>query len=342
MAKNANLRRYRVPGTDGHPKPVLTFVDAWAWLLGQKGAVPDQARAFSARTVARAAAGDRTLIAEMQARADTLDPNVRAVLMGGVCTDDASIPTVEEVLASAPEQTQTLPPYAERFRVDQGHQSAPKQLTFVEAEDRLVEARVCSGLLASPLGAEIIVVMQESGLLAALKCVREVTAIYMASKKTMMEIDTHKAESDARIANGEKDIAAKIVRDDKKEKEKTAAKIQADKEAAAAKIQRETEAAAAKLENDKAETVTVALDKAARITKEMETERMKQETETEKARMTQETERFKVKNAADLLRLEIRKLELQTTLAVLRCNGKGAEEGGDVGGPNDGAQPPTY
>jgi hypothetical protein len=106
----------------------LTFVDAWNFLLGQKGDIPDQMKAFSARIVVRAAAGDRTLIAEMQARAETLDPNVRAVLMGGVVTDDNTIPTAEEVLASAPEQTQPLPPSAKRVRAD-------TPLEFIRLED---------------------------------------------------------------------------------------------------------------------------------------------------------------------------------------------------------------
>ena len=60
-----------------------------------------------------------------------------------------------------------------------------------------------TGLLVSPLGAEIVAVMRESGLMAALKCVREVMAMYLASEKTMNEINMLKAESDARIAREE-------------------------------------------------------------------------------------------------------------------------------------------
>jgi len=164
--------------------------------------------------------------------------------------------------------------------------AAPKKLTFLEAKDELVEASVSPEILASPFGAEIIATMREQGLLAALKCLREVMTIYLARETTLSEISCKASETAARIAREntkEKDeTAARITR----EKEETAAKIAREELETKARIAKEELETAAKIAKEEAETTKAALETKARIAKE-EAETTKAALET-KARIAKE------------------------------------------------------
>jgi hypothetical protein len=107
------FRTFRKPGTRGGASVVMTFSNAWEFLISQKGDLAQRLRSFSSRLVSRVAAGDRTLTAEMEERANTLDPDLRAVFLSGIKTNDASVP-----IEISPESTAPLPPSAKRLKGD--------------------------------------------------------------------------------------------------------------------------------------------------------------------------------------------------------------------------------
>jgi 5-methylcytosine-specific restriction endonuclease McrA len=265
--ENQTLRKFRAEGAGGRAKPVMTFTNAWEFLISRKGEIPQKLRAFSSRMIARIAGGDRTLAAEITERAATLDPNVRAVFMAGVPTDDSTIP-----LAPPDASTTTpLPSTAKRHKGDTdlikiGADSEPleylaKRYAMVPAQANeaptfqtlmhFLNIGVCAEKLLAlvQLVNEQRLEMQEKAMALAHK--QEIAVMRQASDDTVMKLrETRRTDAQLR-AHVKEDFVGKMKEkrlDAKNQKQAGEMRAEADKraaEVAAAADKRAAEVAAA-------------------------------------------------------------------------------------------------
>jgi hypothetical protein len=263
-AQNVLLSKYRVPGSRGTGKVVMELRHVLEYVLAQKGVVAATLRRSLIEIACRATAGDQDLFRAVSAWKQTMDPKIRAMLMSGYVRSEAAmtedpVPEPEDVAEAKPEEckisTSRPPPPS---------QQQPR-LTFLEAEQELLEARVSTEILASPFGAQIVVEMRENGLLSALECVQKCMTIYLEWATTTSKNNRETLQSQARILKEKEESVARIAREDKIASEESAAKIKKDNEESAAKIKKDNEESAAKIKNDQAELDRLASESQAAI-----------------------------------------------------------------------------
>ena len=235
--QNVTLSRYQIPGSRGTGKVVIELRHVLEYVLAQKGEVASTLRRALIEIASRAAAGDQDLFRAVSEWKKAMDPKMRAMLMSGYVRSESAkredpLPSPEEVAdpllydvsVAQPSEANHAPP-----------RTPPPQLTWQEAKLELINADVCPLLLASPMGAHIVLEMRQNGLLSALTCIQKQMTIFnewvesqariaRLDKETQDETTRKKTESDAKIENekaevdrlkaeSEANIAAKIVAD---------------------------------------------------------------------------------------------------------------------------------
>jgi hypothetical protein len=231
-SRNGILEKYRVPGSSGTGKVAIELRYMLEYVLAQKGEVAATLRRSLIEIACRATAGDQDLFRAVSTWKQTMDPKIRAMLISGYVRSEAAmtedpVPEPEDVADLLPEDVAEAKP--EECKISTSRPPPPSQqqprLTFLEAEQELLEARVSTEILASPFGAQIVVEMRENGLLSALECVQKCMTIYLEWATTTSKNNRETLESQARIA-----------REDKIASDESAAKIKKDNEESAAKI----------------------------------------------------------------------------------------------------------
>ena len=268
---NLILSKYRIPGSRGTGKVAMELRYVLEYVIAQKGEVAATLRRSLIEIACRATAGDQDLFRAVSTWKKTMDPKIRAMLMSSYVRSEAAmtedpVPEPEDVADLLPEDVVEVKPEECKISTSRPPQQQQQpRLTFLEAEQELLEARVSTEILASPFGAQIVVEMRENGLLSALECVQKCMTIYLEWATTTSKNNRETLQSQARILKEKEESVARIAREDKIASEESAAKIKKDNEESAAKIKKDNEESAAKIKNDQAELDRLASESQAAI-----------------------------------------------------------------------------
>ena len=216
------LEKVTLSSHGGTGKVAMELRHVFEYVLASNVPVATTLRRSLIEIALRATAGDLDLFRAVSAWKETMDPKIRAMLMSGYVRSAAAqaedpLPEPEQVAEPLPEDVAVVSP-AET-------DAPPKLLSWSDARAQLVEVFVPLDIIDSPFGAQIIVVMREQGLSAALDCLSKVTIMYADHKKRMSEISRADSESAARIAREDKETEARIAREHINANKETEARI---------------------------------------------------------------------------------------------------------------------
>jgi hypothetical protein len=297
-SQNGILEKVKIPGRPGHPKVGIELRNVLEYVVAQKGEVASALRRSLIEIASRAVAGDQDLFRAVSEWKKTMDPKIRATLMSGYVRSETAmredpLPNPEEVAEPLPEDVSEAIP-SEAPHAAAAPPPPPQLLTWQEAKLELINADVCPRMLASPMGALIVMEMRLHGLLSAMNCVQKQMTIFnewVESQARIARLDKAAQEETARL----KAVSDAKIEDDRatadRLKKANDSKIAAEK-AKSDRLKSESDAkiAADKAESDRLKSESDAAIASKAAADKAESDRLKSESEEKSKRLALESE----------------------------------------------------